>query len=599
MVTGRMRVDRSRTGDEAARPIVRYRFGAVTLEVREQRLLVHGRERRLARHPFELLLALCRSPRRVLSREELHATLWPGGQIGSDEALTQTLFRLRAALGEEAERIVTLRGVGVRLDAEVICETETAEAAPRTAVPVAAPASAPRASSGRPRRRRRVAFALGALLGVVLLAAARIVLAPRAEPMVDAGYGIAPADVHAARPDTTRLLAEAIRYDNEGDRPRARALLEALHDGDTRSPWPALLLGLWSVGAGDPHVAAAWLTRARQRVEPLRDVYLNAMLRYAEAEQAGSAEDIIRHAGAVLDLHGGAWRMRLARAHLRNYQGLREAALAEISRIQVRELGDRKLESALADRASYGDVAGARAALQALPRTTDAAAWEYLAGRIAWSQGDRAAAREAWQRAVEEAKRNGRRDIGARAQADAGLAAMLDGDAEAAIAHFERARMGMAEARAVKDEVDVTLLLAQLRARAGDAEAARREFERAVAACERDSGGAMMRMHTVLVGARLFPDRTTGLRLDPKSPAQALLDARLAFARGDAAAARQALTVAEQRGALDGTLADETRLLAAELGLPVAPERPIDPPYAPRSGVFPRLLLPGRAAADH
>src|SRR5690606_210961 len=162
---------------------------------------------------------------------------------------------------------------------------------------------------------------------------------------------------------------------------------------------------------------------------------------------------------------------------------LREAALAEIQRIEVHELGDRKLESALADRASYGDVAGARAALEALPRTADAAAWEYLAGRIAWSLGDPAAARAAWERAVVEARRDGRGDLGARAQSDAGLAAMLAGDTDAAIAHFERARVGMAEARWVKDEVDVTLLLAQLRARDGDLDAARREFERAVAAC--------------------------------------------------------------------------------------------------------------------
>ncbi|WP_300619193.1 hypothetical protein, partial [Dokdonella sp.] len=274
-------------------------------------------------------------------------------------------------------------------------------------------------------------------------------------------------------------------------------------------------------------------------------------------------------------------------------------ALVEFQPIDVRELGDRTLESALADRASYGDVAGARAALEALPRTADAAAWEYLAGRIAWSLGDAAGARAAWERAVVEAKKNGRSDIGARAQSDAGLATMLAGDTAAAIAHLERARVGMAEARWVKDEVDVTLLLAQLRARDGDMDAARREFERAVAACERDSGGAMMRMHTVLVGARLFPERPTGLRLAPDSAAEALLLARQALARGDPTVAREALTVAEQRGALDRTLADEARLLAAELGLPVAPERPIDPPYAPRSGVFPRLLLPGNVKTSH
>ncbi|WP_300615087.1 winged helix-turn-helix domain-containing protein, partial [Dokdonella sp.] len=361
-----MTLDEPRSGE----PVLRYRFGKVTLDVRDQRLLIQGRGRVLPRRSFDLLLALCRSPRRALSREELHEALWPGGQIASDEALTQTLFRVRGVLGADAEKITTLRGIGVRLDADVTCETELPETPAPSQPSVAAPATlATAAAKARATPRRRAWLAATMLLALVTSAAvAWFAGMPRA--MVDDGYGIAPTDVHAAKADTLPLLAEAIRHDNFGDRWRAHALLEALHEGDSRTPWPALLLSLWSVGAANPAEADRWLALARERIEPLQDTYLNAMLRYAEAEQAAPVEDIVHRAGAVLDLRADAWRLRLARAHLRAYQGMREAALSEIQRIQVRELGVRRLESALADRASYGDVAGAQAVLDSLPRTT-------------------------------------------------------------------------------------------------------------------------------------------------------------------------------------------------------------------------------------
>lgn len=586
-----------------------YRFGDLVVDMRQRRLFAGGRERPLSRRAFDLLAVLCRAPRRVIARDELHEALWPGGQIVSDEALTQAVFRLRAVLGSEAERIVTLRGVGIRFDADVECEPETPGAARADAAehgeppavelrPAPATAAAPAHAAAARTPRRRRAFALAFVLLVLAGAAwGGLRWFDARTAFVDEGYAIRAPDVHAERGDTPRLLAEAIRRDNEGDRPRGRALLEALHDGDARTPWPALLLGLWSVGAGDSATAERWLARARERIVPLRDVYLNAMLRYAEAEQAGSAEDIVRHAGALLDLRPQAWRMRLARAHLRYDQGLREAALAEISRIEVRALGNRKLESALADRASYGDVDGAMAMLERLPPASDAAAWHYLAGRLAWSRGDGSAALQAWLRAAAEAKKNGRSDIGTRAQGDAGIAAMFAGDTPTAIAHLEAARVGMAEAGWVRDEADVTLVLAQLHALERNPTAARAEFARALAACRLGSGGEPMRTHVAVVGARLFADIDTGFGAPRDPAAAALLSARNALRAGDRDGARDALRAAEQRGVLERSLADEARVLAAELDLPVAPARAFDPPYGPRAGAAARLFLTPASAS--
>jgi len=608
----------------------RYRFDDVVIEPHGRRVFVGARERAASRRAFDLLQILCEQPGRVLTRDELSERLWPGGQIVSDEALTQAIFRARAVLGAQGERIVTVRGVGIRFDAAVVCErTEPAANGASAGVPAetprahAAAAALPPAPTDTgtpagdtapavPRRRAsdvappaatvsahrgRAGRAAAAALLLVLAALAWWQWTRAAPDWVDAGYGITGADVHAEHADGPRLLGEAIAYDNAGDRARARALLEALHDSDLRTPWPAMLLGLWSVGAGDARSADQWLVRAHERAAPLRDPYVNAVLRYIEAERSGGAQDVIRYAGAVLDLRHDAWRMYLARAHLKFYQGLREAALAEIRQIRVTALGNRKLESAVADRASFGDVAGAQAVLDSLPRTTDAAAWEYLAGRIAWSRGNGVAARAAWERAAAEAQKNGRSDIGNRAEANAGLAAALGGDQAGAIAHLERARVGMIEAGWVGDEIDLSLLLAQLHALDGDAGAARREFERAVSAARRTSDG-ILTSQIALVGARLFPTADLGLASDPSAAVQALLAARQAATRGDRESARRLLTSAEQRGVLDLRFADEARLLAAELDHPVAAEHPIDPPYPPLSIAGARLALHRLQAAQ-
>ncbi|PZQ19724.1 MAG: hypothetical protein DI564_00295 [Rhodanobacter denitrificans] len=588
-----------------AEPSRRYRFGNVVVETQGRRVFVDGRERKVPRRVFDLLLLLCRAPRRVIPRDVLYEALWSGGQIVSDEALTQAVFRVRALLGTEGRHVVTLRGVGIRFDADVTVQTDAPSAdqepdvTAEEPVAVRADAAAVEPAVRRPRR-FGVATILPAVAALALLIWAAWLRWPSAPGQpIDPGYGITSERIHADNTDTSTQLAIAVRYDDTGDRPRARAVLETLHEADRRTPWPALLTGLWDIGAGDPQLAEGWLARARERIRPLDDPYLNAMLRYVEAEHRGAPRDIIRYAGAVLDLEPGAWRLRLARAHLYHYLGQREPALREIRKIEVHALGIRRLESAVADRASFGDVEGAEAQLLALPRNTDAAAWEFLAGRIAWSRGDHQAAREAWERAFAEARNNGRDDIRHRAQVSAGFAAMLAGDTTSAMALFEAARVNAEQSMRITDRIDLTLLLAQLHALQGEDPSARVEFDLAVGLFANDGGNDPMRTQTVLVGARLFPDRATGLEPIANPAAQALLDARRALHRGDAAAARVALLLAEQHGALGTVLADEARLLAAQLARPVAAERPFDPPYAPLSAAVPRLLLARTTIATH
>jgi hypothetical protein len=138
------------------------------------------------------------------------------------------------------------------------------------------------------------------------------------------------------------------------------------------------------------------------------------------------------------------------------------------------------------------------------------------------------------------------------------------------------------------------LLLAQLHALDGHADLARQEFDRAVAAAHERADETMQGL-LALIGARLFPTAAAMGPVEPTPAVQALAEARTAYNRGDRAAARNALAGAEQRGVLEANYADEARLLAAELDLPIAPERLLDPPYPPLSLAGARLWLRDRA----
>ena len=87
---------------------------AIDLDARE--VAVNGEPTELTRTEFDLLVALARSPRRVLTREQLLEEVW-GDWFGSDHVLDVHLSRLRAkVLAAGGERIGhAVRGVGFRL----------------------------------------------------------------------------------------------------------------------------------------------------------------------------------------------------------------------------------------------------------------------------------------------------------------------------------------------------------------------------------------------------------------------------------------------------------------------------------------------------
>jgi TolB-like protein len=89
-------------------------IGNFTLQPRRQ-LLANGRPLPIGRKALDILSVLAESGGQLVTKDELLASAWPGVVV-EENALQVHVAALRKVLGEEAERLQTVRGLGYRLD---------------------------------------------------------------------------------------------------------------------------------------------------------------------------------------------------------------------------------------------------------------------------------------------------------------------------------------------------------------------------------------------------------------------------------------------------------------------------------------------------
>jgi DNA-binding winged helix-turn-helix (wHTH) protein/TolB-like protein len=129
-------------------------------------LLVNGRREPLGRRALEILSVLADARGEVVSKDTLLEAVWPGIVV-EENALQVHVVALRKALGPEADRLQTIRGVGYRLELD--------SEPPAQAGPAAAPARPSQTVSNGARLRAlwpdgrapRLALAFGGLLLVL------------------------------------------------------------------------------------------------------------------------------------------------------------------------------------------------------------------------------------------------------------------------------------------------------------------------------------------------------------------------------------------------------------------------------------------------
>jgi two-component system response regulator RegX3 len=94
--------------------------GPLRLDVDARRCFLNGKEIKLRKKEFALVLLLLENPRRVLTRDVLIDRVWGSDYVGDTKTLDVHIKRLRTLIEEDPKNpvlITTVRGVGYRLEA--------------------------------------------------------------------------------------------------------------------------------------------------------------------------------------------------------------------------------------------------------------------------------------------------------------------------------------------------------------------------------------------------------------------------------------------------------------------------------------------------
>jgi DNA-binding winged helix-turn-helix (wHTH) protein/TolB-like protein/Flp pilus assembly protein TadD len=182
------------------------RFGPFRLDRRERLLARDAQPVALPPKAIDLLIALTEEPGALRTKEELLARVWP--DVVVDESnLSQTIFVLRKALGDDDGWIVTVPRRGYRFSGEVTADDFAATPAP-TSTP--APELEPR------RQRPRSRLVIAAVIAAVLIAVA-IIAVIKLQTRRDAGT------IHSIAVLPFRPLDE-----QRGDRPLELGIADTL-----------------------------------------------------------------------------------------------------------------------------------------------------------------------------------------------------------------------------------------------------------------------------------------------------------------------------------------------------------------------------------
>jgi len=198
---------------------VRYRFDDFLLDP-AARELWRGAERvAIVPKSLESLAYLIEHRDRAVGRDELIAAVW-GRVDASDTLLTQTIWRVRRAIGDDADRSLrTVPRFGyrwvapVRIESSQDDEATLAPAAPAEAIePLPAIAAAASARSSRRSRLAAGAFALAASIIVAVLVVKRHGAELSRESVVPSLVVVLPVSVADVSPESTWIRLGAMDY---------------------------------------------------------------------------------------------------------------------------------------------------------------------------------------------------------------------------------------------------------------------------------------------------------------------------------------------------------------------------------------------------
>ena len=422
----------------------------------------------------------------------------------------------------------------------------------------------------RPMVSRRALFILA--LVIVLTGAAWFVQSRRTRT-IDHGYDLRTSDIRGSA-NTRRVLELALRADAAGDRMRAEELLEEAHRSSRITGFPAAFLSSFRDAAGDDAKARYWRAEALKRLDGAA-TYESLLVRYLAVPSADMPRELAL-ANSALDVRPGAWRLRLASAHIHLNRRDREAALRELRKIDVKLPDDRRLTLVLADRASLGDIDGAERDLKTSGLESRPALLNYTRARIAWSRGDLPLAQRLYDQTAADAAAASLGGLEIEAMMLGGLARLRAGDAEGALRKLAAATLRSKQLRIPSRELEVSALAAYAAHHAGDPEQRDARLARSFSLVSEPEERPTLRLIAIRLGSPVWKSWP---KLDMQHVTipgvESLVAAREAT---DPATARRLLQRAQAEGIDRTNLREEAELLAAELGMPHE-LLPADPPY--------------------
>jgi two-component system phosphate regulon response regulator PhoB len=88
------------------------RYGTMLVDTDSKRCLIEGREVRLRKKEFEILVLLLTHRGRIFTREEILSKIWPDEVVVLDRVVDVNITRLRQAIGQYGKQIITRSGYG-------------------------------------------------------------------------------------------------------------------------------------------------------------------------------------------------------------------------------------------------------------------------------------------------------------------------------------------------------------------------------------------------------------------------------------------------------------------------------------------------------
>lgn len=99
-------------------PVPGLSFGELLIDPDSRKVRIHGEIIPLTPKEFELLYVLARHPGKAISREQILTAVWGLDFQGDERTVDTYIKQLRERLGGERGQIVTVWGIGNRLDPE-------------------------------------------------------------------------------------------------------------------------------------------------------------------------------------------------------------------------------------------------------------------------------------------------------------------------------------------------------------------------------------------------------------------------------------------------------------------------------------------------